>query len=124
MKGLEEQLRSMLRREEPPASFTERVLARVRGKAKPRKALRRFVDALVPRPMPRWAAAAAALACVLVALSYTGYRGREQRRGELATAEVMVALRITSAQLNATFQKTLLSGPAHVAPAQESSSQP
>jgi len=78
MDELEDRLRRAFEREEPPAGFAERVIARTRAARTP----------------PRWLAAAAA-ALVLTAAGYA-YRWHE---GQRAKREVLLALRITSAKL-------------------------
>lgn len=92
MTRLEDQLRSALRPVDPPAGFTDRVLALA---AKRERTLwARLTDAFA-LPRLRWATAVVA---VLVIASGVGIRVQEQRRaeGEVAKRQVMLALRITS----------------------------
>lgn len=92
MTRLEDQLRSALQREDPPAGFTDRVLAL--ASRRERTPWVRLADAFsVPRL--RWATAVVA---VLVIASGVGVHIQEQRRaeGEAAKRQVMLALRITS----------------------------
>lgn len=104
MKPLDDELKSALRRVEPPAGFAERVLARARQQAdsKPGFAVR-LRGLLRPRVL-RWAAAFAA-ACVLVvaAVQYREYR-QEKIQGDLAGAQARQALQIASAKLNAVLK--------------------
>jgi anti-sigma-K factor RskA len=104
MKPMEDELRWMLRRKDPPDGFAERVLARVThqtgGKARPWLALWR-------RPVWRWAAAAA-FACVLI-LASVQYHQRQE--GEIARAQAILALRIASSQLNGTLKAVVQMSP-------------
>ena len=104
------ELKKALRREDPPADFAGRVLARIQSApARPPQrgeALRDFFLF----PGLRWAAAAAL--CLLVAIGAVAYR-RHQRtvqeralqQGEMARAQVLLALRITSSKLNVALRE-------------------
>lgn len=84
MDWLEQELKTALSREGPPAGFAERVI--------------REAGLRAGRPVyrwPRWLAAAAAV--VLVAGGGLGYR---QYQGEVAKERVMHAFRIASVQIN------------------------
>ncbi|MGH9395756.1 MAG: hypothetical protein ACRD18_02750 [Terriglobia bacterium] len=107
MKPFEDELRSLLRRQEPPEGFARRVLDRLKSRPKPRS--RRFWNVRPMRPAFRWAAAAA-LVCALLGMGVARYRERQRDRGRMARAEVILALRITTAQLDGTFRKALLAG--------------
>jgi hypothetical protein len=105
MNDLERQLKDALRRCDPPANFTNRVLARVVAEREMKEAGPRVVGWRWPRV--RWAAAFAAIA--LSAAGITGYRIHE-RRVEAAEAlaakkQVMIALRITGSKLRIAKQK-------------------
>ena len=104
MSLLEDNLRSILRREEPPEGFAARVRSRLeleRGRAW-RLRWR--------RPGWRWAAAAA-LALVLLGAPLAEYHRR--REGEAARAQAMLALRIASTQLNSVLKKVVGLQPAY-----------
>lgn len=77
--NLEDELRAALRRTEPPADFTARVLA-----ARP-----------AVKQWPRWVAALAA--SILLAVGTFEYR---QYQGERAKSQVMLAVRIAASKLN------------------------
>ena len=113
MKPIEDELRRALRRIDPPAAFTNRVMARV----KEQSAVRSGFDWLRPfrmrfgsrdRRSGAWLKPAlgfaAAIAVLLVVVSAVAWHQRqvreEQRQGELARAQVMQALRITSVKLH------------------------
>jgi hypothetical protein len=87
MNEFEHDLRSALRREQPPAGFTERVLARTGVKTAPRRT--------------GWMAAAIA-ACLLLSIGGFEYR---QYQGRKAKNELLLALEITGSKLNLAGQK-------------------
>jgi anti-sigma-K factor RskA len=89
--NLEDELRKALLREEPPAGFAERVLARAAAQA----------DAPAHRwwRLPRMRLAAVAACAVLLALAGAGYR---QWQGEMAKQRTLVALGIAGGELRAT----------------------
>jgi hypothetical protein len=105
-KPLEDELRSLLRRKEPPAGFTERVLSKVQTAPARRAAWRERLLSVFASPRLRWAAGGA-LACIVLAVG--GVRYRQYRRakveGEIAKEQVMVALRIASAKLNVALKQ-------------------
>jgi hypothetical protein len=106
MKDLENELRAALRRREPPAGFTQRVLAQIEAAPAPRVGWRRALASLFRMPRLRWAAAGA-VACLLLAIGIAHYRQvqRERAEGEAARAQVMQALRIASSKLNVTMKR-------------------
>ncbi len=84
---IEEQLRSALQRESPPAGFAQRVAATaIRG----------------PRPEARglrWRAIAAALMLTALLGGWTAHTIAERRAGERARDEVMLALHIAGSKV-------------------------
>ena len=86
MNEFEHDLRSALRREQPPAGFTDRVLARTGVKTAPRTG---------------WMAAAIA-ACLLLSIGGFEYR---QYQGRRAKNELLLALEIAGSKLNLAGQK-------------------
>ncbi len=113
MKPLEDELRRALRRREPPPGFTERLLARVRQEADASRPVGVKSEARPAHRAPwtgwNWFgprlrlgfAAVAAVLLLAVSLSVWHRQREEQQRreGEAARAQVMEALRITSAKL-------------------------
>ena len=86
---IEEQLRSALRRELPPAGFAQRVVAEVnRG---PRTEDRRH---------SRWRAAAAVLMLTVLIGAWSARQIERRREGERARDEVMLALHIAGAKVH------------------------
>jgi hypothetical protein len=85
MNRLEDDLRSALRRREPPAGFADRVMARV-----PVTMTRR-------RPSMVWRWVSAAAACLMLAAGVDSYR--DYRRGVEAKQQLMLALKITGQKL-------------------------
>lgn len=96
---LERDLQRALRRKQPSADFTSRVLARL-PEEKPSRWHSWF-----GAPVLRWATAAV----VVVAVGSGGYAYRqhkqEEERGRLARQQVMLALRITGAKLQLAQQR-------------------
>lgn len=105
MKPLDDELRSLFKRKEPPEDFAERVLAQVDA-AEPRLTLAQRLAALLGRPTFRWAAAGA-LVCAMIILGVVHYQ--HQRRihaqAEQASRQAILALRITNAELEAALQR-------------------
>ena len=114
MKPLEDELRRTLRRREPPPGFTGRVLNRVREETDAREPMG-TAPAVQQTPGSQWAGwawfgprlqlgfAAVAVALLLAISLSLWHRYREEqqhREGEAARAQVIEALRITSAKLN------------------------
>ncbi len=103
MNPLDDELKSALRPSDPPAGFSRRVLARIEA-ASEERAKQKPWPARVARAFRfsgvRWAAAAAA--CLLVGIGIVQYRRyqRVKAEGEMARAQVMLALRIASDKLN------------------------
>jgi len=101
MKDLEDRLRSVLQRTEPPAGFAERVQARVRAQSPQAPGWRDALSVLLHGFRLRWVGGVAA-ACLLVALG-VWHHAREQRlraQGERAKEQTLQALRIASVKLN------------------------
>ena len=106
MKDLANDLRSALKPKEPPASFTEDVLARIARGPAPRIGWRKVLAAIWSAPRLRWVAAGA-LACLLIGAGVVHLHRVEQERaqGEAARAQLVQALRIASSKLNGTWRK-------------------
>jgi len=87
MREFEDELRSALRRQEPPAGFSDRVLARTRHKGAPRRA--------------GWIAIAIAAGLVLSmgGFEYRQYEGRKAKR------ELLLALDIAGSKLSIAQEK-------------------
>jgi hypothetical protein len=107
----EDDLRNALRRKDPGAGFTQRVMARVvqaaEAASRPelRKRSRRQRWTWMPRPA--WIGAGVTLVLAIGAgLGYLQYeRVQSQREAELAKQQVMLALKITNAKLNHVFKR-------------------
>ena len=118
MNRLEDELRLALRREEPSADFTDRVMARIAQlpvatkQEKERKNngwLKRLAEIFGPPPI-RWALTGA-IACLLMFAGIGIHKYRERQRaieiaeGEKAKEQVMLAMRIASIKLNVAQKK-------------------
>lgn len=97
MTDMEKQLKSALRRCDPPAGFAERILAQVAAEAKP---VRPATRTAWRWPALRWAAIPALAALLVLGFWYRGYQQqREEAAGRAARQQVMLALRITGTKL-------------------------
>ena len=100
MNPLDQELKNALRRQEPAADFTRRVMAGLQSEpaAKPRRG--EAIRNLFRFPALRWASAAAL--CASLAIGGLAYRRHQQTvaQGEMARAKVMLALHIASNKLN------------------------
>ena len=98
MTDLEKQLRSALRRCDPPAGFAERVTAQIDRSAdrdSPGKAA-----SWIWWLRLRWAAIPALAAVLVFGFWFRGYEQRQQEKEALAAKQqVMLALRITGSKL-------------------------
>ena len=99
MTDMNDDLRRVLRRVEPPAGFAERVLARAAGGGAPAMAAHQAAPRVVPGgPLLRWATAAAL--AIAVTSGGVWYRAEQrQAQGEEARREVLIGLRIVSDKL-------------------------
>ncbi len=96
MSGLEDALRDALRRQEPSAGFTERVMGRL-GSPRPAPPGRwNYLRGLLRLPTLRLAAAGAL--CLLVGAGI--HHQREQAKVEFAQRQLAVALQITNQKLD------------------------
>jgi hypothetical protein len=107
MSRLEDELRSVLKRQEPSPDFAERVLARLDAPA-----------AEIATRRPAWGSwfrlprlyrfAAGVAACLLLALGVSQYhKYRVRVQGEAAKERLVLALKIAGGRLNAVQQKVL-----------------
>jgi len=104
MKPLDNELKNLLRRKDPPEGFAGRVMARL-DTPHPRHTLARRVSAFFRPPVLRWAAVA--LVCVLAVLAVVRYEHQQRVRAqaERASQEAIVALRITNEEIDAAFER-------------------
>ena len=96
MHGFEDELKSALARREPPAGFASRVMDRLPAKRR-------------PHFYARWHAIAAAIAVAMLGGGAYEYQRADKlrREGERARSELVFALELTSARLQATKAKVL-----------------
>jgi hypothetical protein len=97
MNRLEEELKKAFERVPPPAGFAERVLARAANEERKEKARSRSWFEPAGWTGLRWAASFAL--CAVLATSGILYHREQQRKGEEAKEQLMLALRITSRKL-------------------------
>ncbi len=100
MNRLEEKLREVYRRKEPPAEFSQRVLRRIRETSAGREEKRAARPAWLFLPRFSWMAAAAML-LLLIGVGALRYRQlqQEQRQGEEAKQQLLLALHITGGKI-------------------------
>jgi hypothetical protein len=91
--NLDDELRSAMRREDPPLGFTQRVVARAQSKPVQRPGMFRMI----------WAAGLAAM----LVIGFTAASEYRQFKAERAASQAVVALRIAAAKLNMTRDKVL-----------------
>ena len=101
MSHLDDELREALRRQQPPAGFTQRVLARVAERQRSRW---KTLLAAFRMPRLRWAAAAAVVVAMVAGFQFQRQR-QIRAQGELAKEQVVLALRITASELQVARQK-------------------
>ena len=101
MNYLEEQLRKLLSRKDPPVGFEERVLSKISTLGPKKTWFWQELRVSLFAPQLRWAMASL-LVFVLAFIGIAGYfrQKRIRTEGELAKTQVMVALQIASSKLN------------------------
>lgn len=104
MNPLDNDLKNLLRRKDPPEDFAERVMARL-DTTPSRPSLAEQVSEFLRLPALRWAAVAAA--CVVAALSVVRYEHQQrlQAQAERAGAQATFALRITNEEINSALRR-------------------
>lgn len=106
MSRLDDELRNALRREEPPAGFEARLMARLASEPKQATGFARWFRLPDMRlPLMTRMAFAAALCLVVVAGVHFERERQERVEGEAAKAKLMQALRVTGKQLQAVHEK-------------------
>lgn len=105
MKTIEEGLRELFRRREPPEGFTERVLARLEHSSRAQSVVPPDAARFWRRPMLRWAAAA--IACLLGLLGFARYQHQQRARAQAEEAgrQAILALEITRTEVQAAFEQ-------------------
>lgn len=100
MNPLDQELKNALRRQEPSADFTRRVMAGLKSEPAPKLGWGEAIHHLFRFPALRWATVAAL--CASLTIGGLAYRRHQQtvEQGEMARAKVMLALHIASSKLN------------------------
>ncbi len=114
MKRLEDNLKTALRRREPPEGFAERVLSRVAEQWNRPSRWERLV-ASFRIPQLRWAPALVVLLVLITGFEYVRQR-RIRAEGEQAKRQVLLALEITARQLRFVEKSIQKVSPIRLAP--------
>jgi len=109
MSNLEDELRRALRREEPPADFADRVLARLNQPAAP-SWWERF-SVLMKPPRLQWVAVTL-MVSILLPTAALRYRREQQVRaeGERAKERLLIAVHVAGSRLHHAQRKVLEGG--------------
>ncbi len=109
MSYLEDDLKAALRREEPPADFTDRVLARLNQPPAP--SWRERLSVLMRPPRLQWVALSV-IVSVLIPLAGVRYRKEQQYQaeGQRAKQQLLLAVRVAGTRLHRAQRKVLDSG--------------
>jgi hypothetical protein len=109
MSYLEDELKTALRRAEPPAGFAERVLERAKAPAPPQPAWWESLRALLYPPRVQWVALSLVMSLMIPAAGV--YRREHQRaEGERAKQQLMLAVRVAGNKLHRVQQRVLEMG--------------
>lgn len=104
MNPLDDELRKLLKRREPPEDFAKRVMARV--EAEPRRvSARERTAAHFRRPVLRWVAVAAVCVAAVVAVVQHEREQQMRAQAELASQQAIFALRITNQEIGAALER-------------------
>jgi hypothetical protein len=105
MNPLDQELKNALKRQQPSADFTRRVMGALPSTSEPMLSWSEAIRNLFRFPALRWAAVAAM--CAALVIGVLAYRRHQQTvaRGEMARAKVMLALHIASTKLNVAFRE-------------------
>ncbi len=105
MKPLDDELRNLLRRKDPPEGLAERVMARLERQPA-RLTFGRRVSEFFRPPVLRWAAVAAVV-CVVAVASIVRYQHQQQMRAqaEQASQQAIYALRITNEEIGTALRR-------------------
>jgi hypothetical protein len=110
MSYLEDDLKTALRRTEPPEGFANRVLARANGPAAAEPSWWQYLTVLVRPPRVQWVALSLIVSVMIPAAGV--YRKERQARaeGEKAKEQLVFAMRVTGSKLHRVHQKVLEMG--------------
>ena len=105
MNPLDDELRELMRRREPPEGFAQRLMARIEQEPQ-RQTPQQRASTLFWQPMLRWVAVTAVVGVlVLAGISRYEQQKRMQAQAEQASQQAMVALRITNAEIEAALER-------------------
>jgi hypothetical protein len=109
MSNLEEDLKMALRRGEPPADFTDRVLARLSQPPEP--SWRERLSVLMRPPRLQWVAITVMVSVLLPTAALQYHKEQQyQAEGERAKQQLLFAVRIAGSRLHQAQKKVLEGG--------------
>jgi len=109
MSYLDDELKTALRRTEPPAGFAERVLERAKAPALPEPSWWESLGVLLRPPRLQWVALSVVMSLMIPAAGV--YRRERQRaEGEKAKEQLMLAVRVAGGKLHRVQRKVLEMG--------------
>jgi negative regulator of sigma E activity len=104
MKPLDNELRNLLRRKDPPENFAKRVMARL-DVTPSRPTLAQRMSAFFRRPVLRWVAVAAVCVVAVLGVARYEHQQRMQAQAEQARAQATFALRITNEEIDTALRR-------------------
>jgi hypothetical protein len=104
MKPLDDELRNLLKRREPPDGFAERVLGRIET-ASPQRNMTRRIAGLWRLPALRWVAIAAACVLAVLGVARHEHQQRVRAQAEQASRQAVWALTVASTELNTALEQ-------------------
>jgi len=110
MSHLEDELKTALRRMEPPAGFAERVLERAKTPALPEPAWWESLAVLLRPPRLQWVALSVVMSLMIPAAGVYRRERQERVEGERAKQQLMIAVRVAGNKLHRVQQKVLEMG--------------
>jgi hypothetical protein len=110
MSYLEDDLKTALRRTEPPDGFANRVLARANGPAAAEPSWWQYLTVLVRPPRVQWVALSLIVSFMIPAAGVYRKERHARAEGERAKEQLVFAMRVTGNKLHRVHQKVLEMG--------------
>jgi hypothetical protein len=110
MSYLEDDLKTALRRTEPPEGFANRVLARANGPTAAEPSWWQYLTVLVRPPRVQWVALSLIVSVMIPAAGVYRKERQAHAEGERAKEQLVFAMRVTGNKLHRVHQKVLEMG--------------